>query len=585
MSDAALLDRRFQRQRQARQAAEELLERKSLELWNTNEALRAARDGLELRVQERTHELSLAKDAAEAGSRAKSAFLAVMSHEIRTPMNAVIGLLELLALTRLDEEQRDTVATVRESSKSLLRLIDDVLDFSKIEAGRLELHEEPASLARMFESARQTFGANASGKGTLLRCHTDPRIAPALHLDRLRLRQIVNNFLSNALKFTEGGDVELSAELVERSAAHDLVRIQVRDSGVGMSQATLERLFQPFSQADAVAERRYGGTGLGLAICKRLAGLMGGSIEVSSTPGLGTCIGLCLRLRHATAAEWLAVQPKSLRTTTFAKPPCPAPTLEDARVSGVLVLVVDDHPINRTMLARQLNILGYAALCAADGHEALQHWRGGGFGLVITDCQMPGMDGFQLACAIRAAEPAGQRRPIIACTANVQAEAFEQCRAAGMDEVLAKPIELATLRRMLDQWLPLAESNKIETLEAPPAPPNDFSAVAELAQGDAALERELLDEFKQANAADFATCARAIEAGAIEGVARVAHRIKGAASLVGAGVLSRSASALEQAARASDWHQVSVIWSALGQERERLDERIAQRRLRLERPS
>ncbi len=512
-----------------------------------------------------------AKEAAEAGSRAKSSFLAVMSHEIRTPMNAVIGLLELLSFSALDAEQRDTVKTVRDSSKSLLRLIDDVLDFSKIEAGKLDLHVEPASLAQMFEAAHHTFSGVASQKGVRLVQRMDPRIGPAHGLDRLRLRQILNNFLSNAIKFTDHGEVELSAELVDQQPQHDLLRISVRDSGVGMGAAALERLFKPFSQADAGVERRYGGTGLGLSICQRLAELMGATIAVTSTPGLGTRIALTLPAGRADAAELQAAQPAPAEALAQVLSSRHAPTLEDARRDQRLVLVVDDHPVNRRMLARQLSTLGYAAQTAADGHEALALWRQGGFGLLITDCQMPGMDGYQLAATIRAEPGPGPRLPIVACTANVSHDAFEQCRAAGMDEALAKPIELAALQRMLDHWLPEALAAGLPGADAAGdtaacAAVDDFAAVAELAQGDRALERELLEDFRQENAVDLAAAEAALHATDGAALQRAAHRIKGAAQTVGALGLSQAAQALEAAAPLADWMQLQRCLASVQQQ-------------------
>ena len=522
------------------------------------------------------HELRVARDAAEAGSQAKSAFLAVMSHEIRTPMNAVIGLLELLRLSPLDREQCDTVDTVRDSSKSLLRLIDDVLDFSKIESGRLELQEEPASLVQMFDSAHQTFSGVASQKSVLLSRRVDPRIAAAVSVDRLRLRQVINNLLSNAIKFTERGRVELTADLVAQDEDSDQVRICVRDTGVGIDAAVLERLFEPFSQADASIERHYGGTGLGLAICKRLATLMGSMIEVKSVPGVGTCFSLTLSMRRSTAAALQEARPPAPDLLARAVQGRSAPTVEAARAAGRLVLVVDDHPINRRMLARQLNLLGHAVQTACDGRQALEMLQDGGVGVVVTDCQMPVMDGYELASAIRRLEGDGPTRlPIIACTANVAREALDQCRAVGMDEAITKPVELAALRHLLDRWLPHAAPTAAElpAAEAPLA--SEFVMLAELAQGDPALRRELLDDFRKANADDLHTASRAVHSAAADDLRRAAHRIKGAARTVGASRLADAAMQLEQAADAGDWGRVSVSWPGLQQESRRLDEHIA----------
>ena len=519
------------------------------------------------------HELRAARDAAEAGSQAKSSFLAVMSHEIRTPMNAVIGLLELLRLSPLDAEQRDTVDTVRESSKSLLRLIDDVLDFSKIESGKLELHEEVASLAQMFDSAQQNFAGVASQKGVLLAQRVDPRIAPAVMVDRLRLRQIVNNLLSNAIKFTARGQVELTAVLAGRDEQNDRVRIAVRDTGIGIGAPALERLFEPFSQADASVERRYGGTGLGLAICKRLAALMGTTIEVQSVAGVGTSFSLTLSLRRADATALQDAKPLPIEAIAKAVQGKSAPTVASARAEGRLILAVDDHPINRRMMARQLNALGYAVQTAADGREALELWRGGGFGLMITDCQMPIMDGYQLASAMRQIEiGAAARLPIVACTANVSREALDQCLAVGMDDAITKPCELATLKRLLDRWLPAAATIEVELEPAPLE--TDFAALEDLTQGDAALQRDLLDDFRKANADDLKAAARAVHSVAIDDVRRAAHRIKGAARTIGAARLANAAARLEEAAQAGDWQRVSSAWAPLQHEGLRLDERI-----------
>jgi PAS domain S-box-containing protein len=543
------------------------------------------RDITERKEAERA--LQSAKEAAEAGSRAKSAFLATMSHEIRTPMNAMIGLLEVLSLSVLDAEQKDSVALIRESSKSLLRLIDDILDFSKIEAGKLELHEEPTSLSAFVEHAAQIFSGVASGKGILFSRSVDPRISSAVWVDRLRLRQIINNFLNNAIKFTDRGQVELAVEFVQREGERDVVRIAVRDTGVGMGPMARERLFKPFVQGDPDIERRFGGTGLGLAISKRLADLLGATIDVQSAPQLGTLVTLTLSLRRATDAELLAVQPETVETIAgeiaYRKP---APSVAEASASGSLVLVVDDHPTNCRVLATQLGLLGFAVEKASNGRDAFERWNRGDIGLLLTDCQMPGMDGYELARSIRQAEsaralernglPTAERLPIIAVTANILAEAINECRAAGMDEVLTKPIELARLKRTIDRWLPVARRTQSKAASS-----FDDTAIRTLANGDETLAGELLEEYREANDVDLATAARSMQEEGFEGVRSAAHRIKGSARVIGATALSDAAASLELAARSGDSAAMRTAWSAVQSESERIysfmQQRVAQR--------
>ena len=472
-------------------------------------------------------------EEARAAVDAKAHFLAMMSHEVRTPLNGVLGMIDLVIDTSLTEDQRSMLMRCRESSVSLLTIINDILDFSKIEAGMLALESRPLSLTSLVEDVCATFTTQTARKAIGLEFHVDADIPQYVVGDPVRLRQVLTNLIGNAIKFTNQGHVRVEA----RRTTNGQVELMVEDTGIGIDPRFTKSLFEPFKQADVATTRRYGGTGLGLSIVKQLAELMHGNVRCESTPGVGSRFIVTLPL-----PAWIpSLAPVPGRSAAPHAAADAAKGGHDAAPGnlGYKVLLAEDHPINREVITRQLVKLGCTCDCALDGQDAWEILmaRGTDYELLLTDCHMPRLDGYELTTRLRERESAQglPRLPIVALTANALQGEAERCLALGMDAYLSKPLQLGDLRdalvTVMAQQSPKDVSGAASSaLDAAKKPEGavPYARLTDLCSGHLDKVAELIGVFVAATEEDLRAMDRAAEADDYITLQKLAHRLSSA---------------------------------------------------------
>jgi TMAO reductase system sensor TorS len=536
----------------------------TIQAWD--KTLRHHSEKLEQKVADRTadlvamnatltqtvNELRMARDSAEASesaSQLKSQFLANMSHEIRTPMNGVIGMLELLLTTQLTEKQRKFTKTAYSSATALLSIINDILDFSKIEAGKLTLENVSFSLSKILTEVRDLMIRQAEDKGLNLEIY-ESNLPPTLVGDPMRIRQVLINLVGNAIKFTEIGHVRVTVDVLSRRENCVDLRVEVVDTGIGISREQQEIVFESFCQAEDGMSRRFGGTGLGLAIARQLIQLMNGRIGVQSRVGLGSTFWLELPLEVSEEVIPARIKaPSKGQSETISK-------------MNSRILLVEDNPVNQEVIQEMLLFLGCQACLVSDGQQAVAERENQAYDLILMDCQMPVMDGYQAARNIRMLEQRKglERIPIIATTAHAMQGDREKCMLAGMDDYLCKPFSLAQIHKTIYNWTgfqqqlgfpsPMPDSGAAPSLPLPSEKDNCLDAtvledIRKLSNGSKDLLKKILAKFLASTPIRIAEISRGIRDNHAETVFQATHSLKTSSAMVGAMTLSAMNKELE----------------------------------------